>query len=230
MLDTVRPVETPEGVELRLRPAGPLARFYAWLIDLGLRFGLDFLMMFPLLPLGGLGRGLWLILVFAMEWFYPVFFEVLMDGRTPGKRIVGLRVLCQDGTPVGWSRSMVRSLVMFADFLPMPYGTGLLAMLFQRDGRRLGDLAAGTLVVHAERRRRSEVPAPAPAAQAPWAPDHALTRPEQQAIVAFAERVPALSRERAEELADLLEPLTAARGEASLHRLLALAAELRGTA
>ena len=107
-------------------------------------------MLLPLL--GGAGMGLWLILMFLMEWFYPVLFEVLARGQTVGKMALGIRVLCDDGTPVGWYQSTVRNFLKFVDFLPVLYGAGLLSMLLQKDFKRLGDLAAGTLVVYAERR------------------------------------------------------------------------------
>src|SRR5208282_5922974 len=94
------------------------------------------------------GMGLLLIILFLLEWFYPVAFEVLARGQTPGKKLMDLRVLRADGAPVGWSRSTVRSLLAFADFLPFGFAAGLTAMLVSRRFQRLGDLAAGTVVVH----------------------------------------------------------------------------------
>ena len=232
VIDSARAIETPEGVVLELRPAGPVVRALAWAIDMAIRFGV-YMGLGMLLPLlGGAGLGLWLILMFLLEWFYPVVFEVKAHGQTVGKMALGIRVLCDDGTPIGWSQSTVRNFLRFADFLPVMYGAGLVSMLLQRDFKRLGDLAAGTLVVYAERRAPRQ-----PARQAePGAgtgepallPPLPLTLDEQQALVAFAARRRELTEERSEELGDLLEPLTGSRGPEALARLRGLASILAG--
>ena len=86
---------------------------------------------------------------------YPIWFEVKRDGATPGKRVMGIRVVQRNGAPVGWGPSVLRNLLRTADFLPVGYGFGLLSILFSGSFRRLGDLAAGTVVI------RSQVVAPA---------------------------------------------------------------------
>lgn len=223
-VDTVRTVETPEGVELHLRPAGPVARGLALLADtvvvwLGLLF-----CFLALLFLGPLGFGLWLIIAFVAHWLYPVLFEVLADGRTLGKRMLGLRVLMSDGRPVGWGPSLIRNLLRVVDGLPGAYTVGLASVLLTRDFQRLGDIVAGTLVVHVE----DKVVAPRlPAAEA-QAPPRAISLEEQSAILAFAERSPRLTTARAQELSDLLEPLSGARGEAGLQQILGMARYLWG--
>jgi hypothetical protein len=153
-----------------------------------------------------------------------VFFEVLGGGATPGKRRLGLLVLHDDGTPVGWTASILRNLVRFADFLPMAYGFGLLTMLLHRDFKRLGDLAAGTVVVH---RAETAGPAGVPrhAAEPPAVP---LGLEEQQAVLEFARRLPTWTGERAEEMAEAALPLTRERGRAGVERLLAIANWLVG--
>jgi uncharacterized RDD family membrane protein YckC len=225
MIDTLAAVETPEGVELQFSPAGPVPRALAWLTDALIR-GAAYLVLAGFLGfLGRLGQGLLLLLLFLLEWLYPVAFEVLARGQTPGKRLLDLRVLRADGAPVGWSRSAVRSLLAFADFLPFGFAAGLAAMLLGPRFQRLGDLAAGTVVVHLD---------PPPLRSAPDAaletlpPPFPLSLPEQRAVMGFAERVPALSPERARELADLLEPLTGARGDAGVAGLQAMARGFRG--
>ena len=229
MIDTLAAVETPEGVELAFSPAGPAARAVAYALDAGIRAAAYLALAAALAGLGGVGNGLFLIALFLLEWFYPVAFEVLGGGQTPGKRLVGLRVLRADGAPVGWSRSTVRSLVSFVDFLPFGFAFGLLAMLVGRRCQRLGDLAAGTVVVHLEPLAAPPPPPAAdPAGAAPLAPPFPLTLAEQRALMGFAERAPGLTPERARELADLLEPLTGARGAAGVARLEALARGLRG--
>ena len=224
MLDTTRTVETPEGVELGLRLAGPAVRVYAWAIDLAIRIGVYMVMSIPLALLGEVGMGLYLVLVFLVEWFYPVYFEVSRDGATPGKRRLGIRVLHDDGTPVSWGSSMVRNLVRFADFLPMAYGFGLASMLIHPDFKRLGDLAAGTLVVH---RVDEGLPASIPEAP-PRPPGAVLTLPEQRAILEFAERQTTWSAQRSAELATLARPLTGLTGYSGHAVLLGIANWLVG--
>uniref|UniRef100_UPI0025F2F3AC RDD family protein n=1 Tax=uncultured Thiodictyon sp. TaxID=1846217 RepID=UPI0025F2F3AC len=149
-LDTIRLNETPEGVDLGLRVAGPAPRALALAADGAIRLVI-LLALSPLAALSGLGLGLSLIAVFLLEWLYPVTFEVL-SGATPGKRAMGLMVVHDDGTPVGLPASLIRNLLRVVDFFPLFYGVGLVCTLVDRDFRRLGDLAAGTLVVHAQRR------------------------------------------------------------------------------
>jgi uncharacterized RDD family membrane protein YckC len=216
VLDTYRAVETPEGVELGLRVAGPPVRLLAWSLDAALRLGGYLALLIPLAFLDQVGLGLWLLALFLGEWFYPVLFEVKRGGATPGKRRLGLVVLHDDGTPVGWGASLIRNLVRFADFLPFGYGFGLLTMLVQRDFKRLGDLAAGTIVVHRDPKAARET---LPAGRA-TPPPVALRLDEQRAILEFARRLPTWTAARAEELSDLVAPLTGASGREGIDRLL----------
>ena len=153
MLDTTRRVATPEGIELTLHLAGPVPRALAWAIDLLLRVALVFAVSIPLMQLGRAGWGLVLIAMFFVEWLLPAWFEAAWRGQTPGKRMMGLMVLNDDGTPVRWPAALTRNLLRAADFLPLMYGLGLVAMLLNRDFKRLGDLAAGTVVVYQLERR-----------------------------------------------------------------------------
>jgi uncharacterized RDD family membrane protein YckC len=209
MLDTPRVVATPEGIELTLKVAGPVARARAWVIDFLLR-AVVYIAFATLLSLfGKFGAGLVLLMLFLLEWAYPVLFEVLWNGATPGKRACHLRVLHDDGTPIGWRASVIRNTLRAVDFLPLMYGFGLIACLSNRDFKRLGDLAAGTLVVYAppasaigkrlEASRTSGV-APSSGASFPL-PKAALTLEEQRAIIDFAERRKRWSDQRVAELA-----------------------------
>ncbi len=199
-IDTLRLHETPEGMDLALRVAGPAPRALALSVDLVIRLALSAVLV-PLLVFSGTGMGLALLGAFFLEWLYPVVFEV-RSGATPGKRALGLRVVHDDGTPVGLPASLIRNLLRVVDFLPAFYGVGLVSTLVDRDFRRLGDLAAGTLVVH-QRRGLGRSAAP-PLEALPAAPPPGLSLATQQALLAFRERAPRLSSARRAELAETL--------------------------
>lgn len=224
MLDTHREVVTPEGVALHLPAAGPVPRAAAWLIDFCIRIALLLLASMVLALLGRTGVGLYAVVMFVVFWFYPVLLEAMWDGRTPGKRALGLQVIAANGAPVGWLAAFLRNLMRVVDMLPFGYAFGLLATLGDPYGRRLGDMIAGTQVVHV-------VKAPEPFAmpgQTPMPPPVALRPYEQSALVAFAERAPQLTQARQIELADLAEPLVQARGPLAVARLYGIAHWLLG--
>ncbi len=151
LLDNCHRVETPEGIDLVLKPAGLVPRALAFAIDLVLRAAILLVLGSLLAMLGQFGAGFGAILLFVVQWWYMVLFEVLNQGRTPGKQWLGLRVVHDDGTPVGWGASLVRNLLRFVDLLPFGYLFGTLSCLAHPSFKRLGDIAAGTLVVHRER-------------------------------------------------------------------------------
>ena len=224
MLDTYREVVTPEGVALHLPAAGPVPRALAWGIDLVIRLGILLVVGMVMGLLGAAGQGLYLIVLFAIFWGYPILFEALWNGQTPGKKALGLRVVNGDGAPVGWLPAITRNLLRTVDMLPFGYTTGLLACLADPYGRRLGDMVAGTLVLH-ETREREQVAAPI---NAVVAPELVLRPAEQAAVVAFGERAPLLTPARQEELADIVEPLTGTRGQGGVLRLFGMANWLLG--
>ena len=95
-----------------------------------------------------------IIAVFAIQWGYFVAFELAWEGQTPGKRALGLRVVDETGGRAAFTKLAIRNLLRVIDFLPMLYGTGILVMLSSGRGQRIGDLAAGTLVVTTTKARR----------------------------------------------------------------------------
>jgi uncharacterized RDD family membrane protein YckC len=226
MLDTTRRVATPEGIELTLHLAGPVPRALAWAIDLVLRIGVVFVVQMIALPLGKSGLGVVLITAFFVEWLLPAWFETFWRGQTPGKRAFRLAVLNDDGTPVRWPAALTRNLLRAVDFLPIAYGVGLVAMLANRDFKRLGDLAAGTVVVYQMEREAAAKDLPqAP----PVAPPFALGLEEQRAVLELAERAPGLTRERLEELAELPTPLVGSLdGSRAAARLIGMANYIAG--
>jgi uncharacterized RDD family membrane protein YckC len=223
-IDTLSAIETPEGITLGLRAAGPMPRAIAWLIDAGIRMGLLMVFSTVLAFLGQAGEGIYLVLLFFVLWFYPVFFEVANQGKTPGKMLMKIRVVRANGTPIGWLASFQRNLLRTVDMLPFFYGFGLVACMIDSKGRRIGDWVADTLVVY--------VDLPAKAASIPFGANvplpMMLSLEEQTALVSFAERSTLLTPERQIEIADQLFALTGMRGPAAVQQLLGMAGTIVG--
>jgi uncharacterized RDD family membrane protein YckC len=223
-LDTLSRVETPEGITLTLRCAGLVARTYAFGIDLLIRFMVLIVAGMLLGRIDGFGAGLFLVLAFALEWLYPVAFELTARAATPGKRAMNLAVVMDDGMPVTPSASLLRNLLRTVDFLPFGYAFGFVALLLRHDFKRLGDIAAGTLVVHTG----TQALHGEPAAAEPQPPARALTPGQQTAIVDWALRTPRLTPARAEELAAIAAPALRPGAGSDGARLLRLAWWARG--
>jgi len=204
MLDTTRRVATPEGIELTLRLAGPVPRALAWAIDLAIRAAVLFAVSILAAALGRAGMGVILLTAFFVEWLLPAWFEANWNGQTPGKRAMGIAVLNDDGTPLRWPGALTRNLLRAVDFLPLLYGVGLTTMLVNRDFKRLGDLAAGTVVVYSNEKVTIDRKIPE---ATPIVPPVSLDLDEQRALLELAERSQSLTQERFEELAELPRPL-----------------------
>lgn len=199
-------IETPEGAELPLTPVGVGARIVAFMIDGLIRAAVNIAFSIVLSVMGHAGAGISLIFFFLLEWFYPVIFEVWFDGQTPGKKQLGIAVVNDDGTPVTFAASLLRNLLRVVDFLPMAYVTALVCCMSNAYFKRVGDFAAGTLVVYLGQKRLTPsisvdevLPVPAD-----------FTTEEQRAVLDFAERCPQLSPERQSELANILSPIVGA--------------------
>jgi uncharacterized RDD family membrane protein YckC len=227
VLDTVVAAETPEGIVLELHPAGLPVRCYAflldWLIRLGILYGCAIVARF----MGGIGVAFWLVLAFLLEWFYPIYFELSRSGATPGKRTFGLRVVMDNGLPITPAASFTRNLLRVADFLPFGYAFAMLSMLVRPDCKRLGDIGAATLVVHAQQ----AAPRITLEQVEPIVPARPLAPRDQTALVALAARAPTLSEERLDELAAIAASVsgdTGQSGSAVTHRVLGVAQWLVG--
>jgi uncharacterized RDD family membrane protein YckC len=212
---------TPEGVRLSLVPAGPGRRAFAWAVDFGVVLVVLFLAALALVK-SEAGQGLFLIVLFLVWWGYPILFEVFAKGMTPGKRWLGLQVVRADGLPVGWRESILRNLLLVADFLPMLYGTGIVCMALDPKFRRVGDLVAQTLVVYRPTPWQPRAFGLTESAPLPFP----LLAEEQRALLDLLERIPELSSARLAELGDLAEPLTGETGEKSMARVRAMATGL----
>lgn len=90
---------------------------------------------------------IYLFLIFLFNWGYFTLFEAFWNGRTPGKRVARIRVIQRSGRPIGLFESMARNFIRYVDQIPFFYAVGAIAIFVTRDHQRLGDLAAGTLVV-----------------------------------------------------------------------------------
>lgn len=152
---------TPESVEFVLELAGPVSRFMAVLLDhlimVACYAAIFGLMIFtPLLPGGilfaGIMQALAVIAMFVVSLGYFVFFEWRWNGQTPGKRLLGLRVVDDRGLPVDFYQAAVRNLFRIVDAVPILYATGGATMWFNPRHKRLGDFAARTLVVRIRKR------------------------------------------------------------------------------
>ncbi|MDR1107715.1 MAG: RDD family protein [Spirochaetaceae bacterium] len=234
-IDSSLGVQTPEGIEIILYPAGLLVRSCAYAIDIGLQSILVFALT---ISAGVLGQvlGLWffMLLLFGINWFYHVVFELFFKGQSPGKRILGLRVVQGDGSPIGAGSSFLRNLLRFADTFMFLYLIALLLITVSPGFRRLGDWAADTLVVYAAQSRPSGASAAGLLAggSAPLTVIPAMTYEEKQAVLAFARRYPLLAPARADEIAhayvESLREKTAVPPLPDSHYLLALARTLQG--
>jgi uncharacterized RDD family membrane protein YckC len=177
-VDDAYDLRTPEQIDLQYDLAGIGSRFMAMALDsliqslvilaLGAVFGLGAALLTAGLrdSIGQystvflvVGIALAVLLVFALGWGYFIFFELVWNGQTPGKRAAGIRVLTTRGEPVTLVHSLVRNLLRLVDALPSAYMIGIISMLVTARSQRLGDLAAGTIVV---RERPAELPRPLP--------------------------------------------------------------------
>jgi uncharacterized RDD family membrane protein YckC len=147
-LDDRITIATPEGLDVDLVLAGLGSRFVARLVDSLVQFGtiLALLIVSAVLHTGWIDAVL-IVSDFVMLFAYDVVFEVFGSGRTPGKRAAGLRVVRSGGQPVGFWASAIRNVLRLVDFLPSLYLVGTISIVVSRHNQRLGDLAAGTLVV-----------------------------------------------------------------------------------
>ena len=226
-LDTLQSVELADGVEIRLRMAGPMLRASAYLID--------FLIRTVVLAIGAFGialagwaiggkvaQGLMLLSWFLMDWLYPVVFEAGKRGATPGKRLMGLRVVQSTGSPITLGQAVVRNFLRFVDGMPFfTYAFGLTSCLASKRFQRLGDLAAGTVVIYDRVPQMPLMAIPPPIMAVPL--PVGLTADEMRALTLFRERAGLWSDGRRAEIADQAAILSGASGTAGVARLMAMA-------
>jgi len=226
-LDTLQSIELAEGVEIHLRMAGPYVRVLAYLLDLLIRLGVLIVAGLLLQLMGfifgfNVVQGLSMLLMFVLMFFYYIIFEAGKRGASPGKRIMGLRVVDTSGAPISFGQAFIRNMLRFADGLPPPfYGFGLLSTLLTKRFQRLGDLLANTVVIY-DRLPKMHI-ATLPPVLHSTAPGVPLSREEQAALAGFRERGGMWSEARRVELADHARELTGSTGQEGMTRLLGMA-------
>lgn len=151
-------IETPEQTSLQFAVAGIGSRFLALTIDTLIQAAFVIILVlavaFADAALGISGRsgpwigGIALLLFFLVFYGYFIFFESIWNGQTPGKRIIRIRVIKNDGRPIRTIESVGRNLLRIVDQLPFFYAVGIITVLLSRKSQRLGDFVAGTMVIH----------------------------------------------------------------------------------
>ena len=179
-LDCVVRVVTPENVEFEYVVAGPFQRSLAFVFDFVVRMAIIIALVILLIsftsfvPFASALTTVALILTyFVLSWFYGVYFESRFNGRTLGKMLFRLRVISTDGRPINGAQAALRNLLRLSDIYPSPI-TGLISMTITNRFQRIGDLAAGTMVI-VDRDRR-----------APWD-----LQPDDPRAFGLAELIPA---------------------------------------
>jgi uncharacterized RDD family membrane protein YckC len=203
-LDDQLAIRTPEHIELQYTLAGLGSRFFALLLDSFIQWGLIFIIFILfLLVMGLLNRllgynplqgmpGLLLAALGVLFFFlllngYFLFFETLWNGQTPGKRAMKVRVLREDGRPISFFEVMVRNVLRLADMLPGNYALGALVILFSKRNKRLGDYAAGTVVI---KERRQQVPDTGPRTRIEVTPHlNTISGPQFQGVLSSDEQM-----------------------------------------
>jgi len=151
-------IDTPELVSIEMPLAGIGSRFIALLVDYliwgaaALVLLMVIVIVLPAMHTFSKISAQWMValIIFAMflvNWGYFTLFEAFWNGRTPGKRVAKIRVIQRSGRAIGLFESMARNLIRFVDQLPFFYAVGVITMFVTKQHQRLGDLAAGTLVV-----------------------------------------------------------------------------------
>jgi uncharacterized RDD family membrane protein YckC len=239
-LDTTIDVVTPENIAFEYQLAGPFRRLPAYLIDLAVRWLVILIVGFVFLLAGGLmnvvstfygplSQAFLLVGIFLINWFYGTILEAYFNGRTVGKWVCNIRVIEVDGRPVSPRSALLRNLLRIADMAPyfplsaidpelpmafvIPTGIlGVVTMAMSRRMQRLGDLAAGTMVVVEERKwqlplaKVDDARVPALASYIPG--DYLITRKMARTLATYVERRHFLTPPRRREVArNLSDPL-----------------------
>jgi uncharacterized RDD family membrane protein YckC len=223
-------IRTPENIELSYALAGPGSRAVAYLIDLFI-MSVVLQMLINLIAAGiglllvavGVESQIWitaiaLLISFGVYNGYFILFEWLLNGQTPGKRVLHVRVIKQGGYSLRFFDTLLRNLLRVVDFLPLFYGVGLTSLLLTRDSQRLGDLVAGTIVVYQDPVQTDSLLADFPAAdesEPPLPAEQLAAVPNEMILLAdeyLRSRTELAPRPRQEIAAELVELMRQASG------------------
>ncbi len=211
-LDCVVKLITPERIIIVHPLAGPARRFVAYALDQALLLVSMLVLTFVLLLLSlgsSSGWGPILIGYFVLTWGYGAFCEGIFNGQTVGKAVMRIRVVSEQGVPISGAQAVLRNLVGTVDgFLPFFYQIGLASMILSRRFQRLGDLAAGTMVVIEEQRERrgvTRVKEPEVDELLPWLPGRIAARSDLARVL--SDYVEARGRFGPLRRAEMAEPL-----------------------
>jgi uncharacterized RDD family membrane protein YckC len=149
-------IDTPELIALELPLAGIGSRFLAFAIDSLLQTGASIIVLLTTKALSmwlgdlfnAIGATASILTAFCLYWGYFAFFEILWSGQTPGKRLVGIRVIKESGRPITALEGISRNVLRALDMLPVFYAVGLICMISNKRNKRVGDFVAGTVLVH----------------------------------------------------------------------------------
>lgn len=235
-MDRTLDVRTPESIAFSYELAGLGSRFLALMVDQAIQI-LTLVAIFVGLVLAGsrlvatshgppvagkvaiaVGWALLIVIVFIVLFGYFIVFEAAWNGQTPGKKLLGLRVVRDGGYPIDFGASLIRNLIRVGEWILGYYILAAISMLISSENKRLGDLAAGTIVVRDARlakpldlAKRNDEPAYASTAY--------LTGEERALVKRFLERRDALTLERRRELASQLAARVRPRVPGELARL-----------
>jgi len=200
---------TPEGIEFVLFPVGLPVRTIAFAIDTIIQYLIIFTIYIAFeLFLFSMGFWIFFLLMFCVNWFYHVIFELAFKGQSIGKRIMGIRVVKNDGSPVDPSSSFLRNLMRFADTFFFFYPIAYICIASSKGFRRIGDWAGGTLVVYSSMAKNTVRNSLSKTLKKfePVNPPRPISQNEKQAILMFARRYSLLGEARANEIARVYAP------------------------
>jgi uncharacterized RDD family membrane protein YckC len=231
-LDLTVAVTTPENISFEYQIAGPFRRLPAMILDIAIRWMIVIVVLLvavftgimTFIPSSGILLAVGMNLgIFALSWFYGLFFEIIWNGQTPGKRAMNLRVVSVDGRPINGAQATIRNFLRVADFFPyvslqaLAPDSGLMiptllvsliCMLMTRRFQRVGDLAAGTMVVVDERGwqvKKVAVTDERVASLAEFIPaNFQMTRTMAKTVALYMERRPQMSASRQQQVAIIL--------------------------
>ncbi|ENH96440.1 RDD domain containing protein [Gracilibacillus halophilus YIM-C55.5] len=157
-------VKTPEYVSLQFQTAGLGSRATAAIIDYSILYFFQFLLFLLLFfvmidPMISSDMSSWIfvfmiILLFVINFGYFIFSEYFWAGRTVGKRLLGIRVIQENGHRITFLSSIIRNFMRLIDSLPTAYLIGILLVFLHSKHKRLGDITAGTIVIHEHQRKK----------------------------------------------------------------------------